>query len=114
MAVGAAGLLWASVPILLLTLFLLGTHSTVFGPIKYALLPQHLATSELVAGNSLIEAGTFLAILLGTIVGSSAVSFPQGPVLVGIAGVSCAVLGWVSARAIPAAPPHVQGPLRVA
>ena len=81
---GVTGLLWESVPLLLFTLFLLGTHSTVFGPIKYSLLPQHLASSELVAGNSLIEAGTFLAILLGTIVGSSAVSFAQGPLFVGV------------------------------
>ena len=113
MVTGAAGLLWEHVPLLLLTLFLLGTHSTVFGPIKYSLLPQHLASGELVAGNSLIEAGTFLAILLGTIVGSSAVSFAQGPLFVGVVGVACAALGWVSARAIPPAPPHVVGPLRV-
>jgi acyl-[acyl-carrier-protein]-phospholipid O-acyltransferase/long-chain-fatty-acid--[acyl-carrier-protein] ligase len=113
MVTGAAGLLWESVPLLLLTLFLLGTHSTVFGPIKYSLLPQHLASGELVAGNSLIEAGTFLAILLGTIVGANAVSFAQGPLVVGVVGVACAVSGWMAARAIPAAPPHVTGPLRV-
>ena len=62
-----------SVPLLLAALFCLGTHSTVFGPIKYALLPQHLQEDELVAGNALIEAGTFLAILLGTILGGSIV-----------------------------------------
>ena len=72
MAVGAWGLWLQSVPLLLLRSSCLGTHSTVFGPIKYALLPQHLRDDELVAGNALIEAGTFLAILLGTIVGSSA------------------------------------------
>ena len=55
---GASGS--ASVPLLLAALFCLGTHSTVFGPIKYALLPQHLRDDELVAGNALIEAGTFL------------------------------------------------------
>ena len=71
MAVGAWGLWRGSVPILLGTLFCLGTHSTVFGPIKYALLPQHLRDDELVAGNALIEAGTFLAILAGTILGGS-------------------------------------------
>ncbi len=58
-------------------LFCLGTHSTVFGPIKYALLPQHLRDDELVAGNALIEAGTFLAILLGTILGGSIVLIAQ-------------------------------------
>ena len=61
MAIGAAGFALASVPLLLLALFGLGTHSTVFGPIKYALLPEHLVEHELVAGNALIEAGTFLA-----------------------------------------------------
>ena len=63
MALGAWGLWQGSMPVLLATLFCLGTHSTVFGPIKYALLPQHLQEHELVAGNALIEAGTFLAIL---------------------------------------------------
>ena len=67
MALGAWGLWRGSVPVLLTTLFCLGTHSTVFGPIKYALLPQHLDEHELVAGNALIEAGKFLAILAGTI-----------------------------------------------
>ncbi len=60
MALGAWGLARQSVPVLLAALFCLGTHSTVFGPIKYALLPQHLRDDELVAGNALIEAGTFL------------------------------------------------------
>lgn len=104
MALGAVGLWLANVPLLLATLFLLGTHSTVFGPIKYALLPQHLEPHELVAGNSLIEAGTFFAILCGTIAGSSAVSFAHGPVMVGIAGVLCALGGWLAARGIPPAP----------
>ena len=65
MTLGAVGLWLESVPLLFAALFCLGTHSTVFGPIKYALLPQHLREDELVAGNALIEAGTFLAILLG-------------------------------------------------
>src|SRR6185503_3695602 len=62
MTIGAWGLWQHSIPLLLTSLFCLGTHSTVFGPIKYALLPQHLRSEELVAGNALIEAGTFLAI----------------------------------------------------
>ena len=65
-------------PLLFAALFCLGTHSTVFGPIKYALLPQHLREDELVAGNALIEAGTFLAILLGTILGGSVVLLGNG------------------------------------
>jgi acyl-[acyl-carrier-protein]-phospholipid O-acyltransferase/long-chain-fatty-acid--[acyl-carrier-protein] ligase len=105
MLVGSAGLWWESVPLLLATLFALGTHSTVFGPIKYALLPQHLAEDELVAGNALIEAGTFLAILLGTILGGSIVLVANGALIVGGVGVLAATAGLVAARHIPAAPP---------
>ncbi len=105
MAVGAAGFAAGSVPLLFLTLFGLGTHSTVFGPIKYALLPEHLQDAELVAGNALIEAGTFLAILLGTILGGSLMLIDNGALVVGVLGVGVAVAGWLSARWIPAAPP---------
>src|SRR5262245_7594457 len=82
MALGAWGLWLGSVPLLFAALFCLGTHSTVFGPIKYALLPQHLREEELVAGNALIEAGTFLAILLGTILGGSIVMLGNGATIV--------------------------------
>ncbi|HEX6163119.1 MAG TPA: acyl-[ACP]--phospholipid O-acyltransferase [Vicinamibacterales bacterium] len=106
MAVGAAGFAMSNVPLLLLSLFGLGTHSTVFGPIKYALLPEHLAEHELVAGNALIEAGTFLAILLGTILGGSLMQIDNGAVVVGLLGVAMAIAGWISARQIPLAPPR--------
>ena len=109
MALGAWGLWQGSVPVLLVTLFCLGTHSTVFGPIKYALLPQHLQEHELVAGNALIEAGTFLAILLGTIIGGSIALFGNGPLMVGVFGVVAAVAGWIAARQIPTAPPSYDG-----
>jgi acyl-[acyl-carrier-protein]-phospholipid O-acyltransferase / long-chain-fatty-acid--[acyl-carrier-protein] ligase len=109
MGVGAWGLWQQSIPVLLAALFGLGTHSTVFGPIKYALLPQHLRADELVAGNALIEAGTFLAILLGTIVGGSVVLFDRGALVVGGAGVSCALAGWLAARQIPSAPASAGG-----
>ena len=79
-------------------LFCLGTHSTVFGPIKYALLPQHLRDDELVAGNALIEAGTFLAILFGTILGGSVVLLDKGALIVGGFGVVVAVTGLAGAR----------------
>src|SRR6476661_4317928 len=104
MSLGAWGLWQGSVPVLFASLFCLGTHSTVFGPIKYALLPQHLRDAELVAGNALIEAGTFLSILLGTIVGGSVVLMANGPFLVGALGVACALAGTVAARFIPPAP----------
>jgi acyl-[acyl-carrier-protein]-phospholipid O-acyltransferase/long-chain-fatty-acid--[acyl-carrier-protein] ligase len=109
MALGAWGLYRGSVPVLLATLFSLGTHSTVFGPIKYALLPQHLQEKELVAGNALIEAGTFLAILLGTIIGGSLALLGNGPLFVGLIGVVSALVGWLSSRQIPTAPPSYSG-----
>lgn len=105
MALGAWGLRENSVALLLAALFCLGTHSTVFGPIKYALLPQHLREDELIAGNALIEAGTFLAILLGTIVGSSTVLLHEGALIVGGCGLASALAGWFAARQIPPAPP---------
>ncbi|MEO8681294.1 MAG: MFS transporter, partial [Vicinamibacterales bacterium] len=105
MVIGAGGFALASVPLLLVALFCLGTHSTVFGPIKYALLPQHLHEKELVAGNALIEAGTFLAILFGTIIGSSIVLLGRGALVVGVLGVAMAFIGWLTARLIPPAPP---------
>ena len=105
MAIGAAGFAAANVPLLLVTLFCLGTHSTVFGPIKYALLPQHLEGHELVAGNALIEAGTFLAILFGTILGGTIILFDRGAIVVGVLGMAVAALGWWAARHIQAAPP---------
>jgi acyl-[acyl-carrier-protein]-phospholipid O-acyltransferase/long-chain-fatty-acid--[acyl-carrier-protein] ligase len=105
MAIGAAGFALASVPLLLLSLFGLGTHSTVFGPIKYALLPEHLHDHELVGGNALIEAGTFLAILFGTILGGTLMQVSNGALVVGALGVAVAISGWISARLIPPAPP---------
>lgn len=109
MALGALGLWLHSVGLLLGALFCLGTHSTVFGPIKYALLPQHLADDELVAGNALIEAGTFLAILFGTILGGSIVLVDNGALVVGGVGIGAAVIGWLSSRAIPPAPSATGG-----
>jgi MFS family permease len=64
-----AGFWLHSLAVLFGALFLLGLHSTLFGPVKYAILPQHLKSEELVGGNALIEAGTFVAILLGTLLG---------------------------------------------
>ena len=69
MLLGGAGFIAGSLPLLLLALFLMGLQSTLFGPVKYALLPQHLQAQELMRGNGWIEAGTFIAILLGTVGG---------------------------------------------
>ena len=66
MAIAAAGFLAKSAPLLYGTVFLMGLHSTLFGPVKYAYLPQHLKDEELTGGNGLVEMGTFVAILAGT------------------------------------------------
>jgi 1-acyl-sn-glycerol-3-phosphate acyltransferase len=105
MCVGAVGFHLRSVTILLGALFMMGVHSTLFGPVKYSILPQHLDETELVAGNALVELGTFLAILLGTILGGVLVAIPStGPAVVSAAVIGIAVAGRTVARWIPLAP----------
>ncbi|MDI9654372.1 glycerol acyltransferase, partial [Burkholderia cenocepacia] len=70
--VGAAGFVTHSATLLYLCTFMMGMHSTLFGPVKYSYLPQHLGEHELVGGNGLVEMGTFIAILIGTIIGDDA------------------------------------------
>jgi len=105
MAVAIAGFFAQSVWLLLTALFGMGVHSTFFGPIKYALLPQQLADDELLPGNAYIEAGTFLAILLGTILGGLLVLQAHGVTLVSVALLAVAVTGYLTSRQIPAAQP---------
>ncbi len=103
MVLGAIGLYWQSVPWMLFVLFLMGTQSTFFGPIKYSILPQSLAKEELLHGNAMVEAGTFIAILLGTILGTVLAGGANFALPVTIAILFFAVLGrWVS-RSIPIA-----------
>jgi acyl-[acyl-carrier-protein]-phospholipid O-acyltransferase / long-chain-fatty-acid--[acyl-carrier-protein] ligase len=90
---------------LMTVLFLMGTHSTFFGPIKYGILPEHLATDELVAGNALIETTTFLAILGGTLLGGLAILGSGGAHLVSMLAIMVAILGWVASRFIPPTQP---------
>ena len=71
MAVAGFGFYIQSAPLLLLCLFVMGTQSTLFGPVKYAILPEYLAEKELIMGNGLVESGTFIAILLGQIIGTA-------------------------------------------
>ena len=93
------------VPLLLGCVFLMGLHSTLFGPVKYAYLPQHLSERELTGGNGMVEMGTFVAILLGNVTGGLLMALPDvGRELVGAACLGVAVLGWLTARAIPASP----------
>lgn len=85
-------------------LFASGVQSTFFGPVKYAILPQLLAKDELLTGNAYIESGTFLAILLGTIIGGLLIILPNGPQLVSYTLLSIAVFGVLASRYIPKAP----------
>lgn len=104
MLLAVAGFWLQSLWMLVGVLFLMGTQSSVFGPVKYGILPQHLREEELVAGNGLVEMGTFLAILLGTVLGGVLVKQGDiGPALVSAAVVVLAVLGYLAARGIPKA-----------
>lgn len=104
MGVAALGFSLHSLPVLFVALFLLGLHSTLFGPVKYAILPQHLREDELVGGNALVEAGTFVAILIGTLAGGLLAGAGGDPVWVAWAGLLVAVAGYLASRGIPTAP----------
>ncbi len=106
MVIGSIGFLTRSLALLLLALFLMGLHSTLFGPVKYAILPQHLQQDELVGGNALVDTGTFIAILAGTILGIVLVSAgSSGVMLVCVGTISIAALGWIASCSIPDSPP---------
>ncbi len=103
MVVGGAGLILHSIPLMLTAVFAMGVHSTFFGPIKYAILPQHLNKDEVLGGTGLVEAGTYLSILLGTIAAGALASNPRFAALacIGVAGI-----GLLAGRQVPPAPPH--------
>ncbi|MAP10590.1 MAG: glycerol acyltransferase [Gammaproteobacteria bacterium] len=103
MLLGAAGLVLGNVYLLFLVLFLMGTQTAFFGPVKYGILPQHLKEEELVGGNGLIEMGTFLAILLGTLLGGILIAYDHGQWFVAVVVVVVAVGGWASSRGVPIA-----------
>lgn len=110
MLAGGAGLLLAwqgiavevlAIPLMLIALFAMGVHSTFFGPIKYAILPQHLPEGEVLAGTGWVEAGTYIAILAGTIIAGVI------PVEVAaVAVIATAVIGYATGRQVPPAPPE--------
>jgi len=101
----AAGFVGKIVFLLLGGVFLMGLHSTLFGPVKYAYLPQHLHDTELVGGNGMVEMGTFVAILLGTILGGVLVGVPgAGPDLVAAVSVALALIGRIAAGFVPQSP----------
>ncbi|RPF72498.1 MFS transporter [Aurantiacibacter spongiae] len=111
MTIGAAGLVlawqdtavdWLAIPLLMLALFAMGVHSTFFGPIKYAILPQHLKKDEVLAGTGLVEAGTYLAIMAGTILAGFLAEMVEVAAL-GVIGF--ALIGYMVSRRVPPAPP---------
>src|SRR5688572_27254036 len=104
MVVGAAGLLLHNIPMLLAALFAMGVHSTFFGPIKYAILPQHLERDEVLGGTGLVEAGTYIAILGGTIL-AGIISVQAAAVAV----LAIALVGYFSGRQVPPAPALEEG-----
>ncbi|GAB1393624.1 hypothetical protein MASR1M60_17880 [Rhodocyclaceae bacterium] len=105
--VAGAGFVLHSLTVLMVSLLLLGLHSTLFGPLKYAILPQHLKEEELVGGNALIEAGTFVAILLGTLLGSLLAGADEATGVIPLIGLAIAVAGYLASRSIPDAPAPV-------
>ncbi|MDR8730753.1 MFS transporter [Burkholderia pseudomultivorans] len=105
MLVGAAGFVTHSAVLLYLCTFMMGMHSTLFGPVKYSYLPQHLAEQELVGGNGLVEMGTFIAILIGTIVGGAAAGIDgSGERVLAVSVVVIALAGRLVAQRVPATP----------
>ena len=105
MLLGATGILLANIPIMLAAVFAMGVHSSFFGPIKYAILPQHLRKDEVLGGTGLVEAGTYIAILLGTILAGALASWPAAAAL---AVILFAVLGYSAGRQVPPAPPAAE------
>lgn len=101
MALGWAALALGSLELALVVVFLMGCHSTLFGPVKYAILPQHLKPQELLAGTGLVEGATFVAILLGQVAGGLLATQAVGPIALALAA-----LGWLASRFIPPAPPE--------
>ncbi|MBL8346951.1 MAG: MFS transporter [Rubrivivax sp.] len=109
MVLGTIGLFALHIPLLLACIFLLGLHSTLFGPVKYAYLPEHLSERELTGGNGMIEMGTFVAILLGNVIGGVLIALPEDYWLpsakaVALTSLALAVAGRVVAHWVPATP----------
>ncbi|HEU4458501.1 MAG TPA: MFS transporter [Methylibium sp.] len=105
MALAAWGFWVANVPVLLACVVLMGLHSTLFGPVKFAYLPQHLSERELTGGNGMVEMGTFVAILLGNVIGGLLIAVPEvGRHWVAFACLGVALLGRATAQRVPHSP----------
>lgn len=105
MVAAGLGFMTANAALLLGCVFLMGLHSTLFGPVKFAYLPQHLSERELTGGNGMVEMGTFVAILLGSLAGGLLIAIPQvGPMTVAAACFAVALAGRAAAQAVPHSP----------
>ncbi len=105
MILGAVGFYLHSMPLLFAMLFGLGCQSTLFGPVKYSIMPQHLSNAELTGGNGLVESGMYVAILGGTLLGGLLMSdHVHGAFFVAIGTLACAVVGYLASRGIPHSP----------
>jgi 1-acyl-sn-glycerol-3-phosphate acyltransferase len=105
MVLAAYGFLQQNVPVLLACTFLMGLHSTIFGPVKYAYLPSHLNERELTGGNGMVEMGTFVSILLGNIIGGILIAIPQlGREYVAYGCIATALIGRIVSQFIPTTP----------
>ena len=105
MALAAWGFVRADAVLLLGCVFLMGLHSTLFGPVKFAYLPQMLDARELTGGNGMVEMGTFVAILLGQVAGGLLVGIPgAGPHYVALACIAVALIGRATAQFVPPSP----------
>src|SRR5438067_12806007 len=105
MILGGAGLMLANIPLMLAAVFAMGIHSTFFGPIKYAILPQHLHRDEVLGGTGLVEAGTYIAILGGTILAGVLAATPP---IAAATTIGIAALGFLAGRQVPPAPPAAE------
>jgi hypothetical protein len=95
----------ANIPLMLTAVFAMGVHSTIFGPIKYAILPQHLGKDEVLGGTGLVDAGTYLAILGGSILAGMLAATPP---VAAACTIGLAVLGNLAGRQVPPAPPAAE------
>ncbi|MBY0235230.1 MAG: MFS transporter, partial [Burkholderiaceae bacterium] len=105
MALALWGFWHAQVPLLLACVFMMGMHSTLFGPVKFAYLPQQLSERELTGGNGMVEMGTFVAIILGNVLGGLLIGLPEvGAIATGLACLAVAVAGRIAAQFVPHSP----------
>lgn len=105
MVIGAFGFIFKMIPLLLFSLFLLGVQATVFGPVKYSILPELIEEDELIKGNAFVEMGTFLAILTGTILGGILIATPHGPAYISFAVVLISFAGLICSYQVRAITP---------